>query len=134
MDPIIHLESDIRKAQTNKEIAADFFDVEKAYNLLWKEGVLIKLKKMGIEGRIYRWIKDFLRNRKIQVRINNKYSKCLTVDNGVPQGSVISPILFSSMINDIYKSVDSTIGNSLFVDDGALWKRGRNISHVVKSL
>lgn len=66
MDPIIHLESDIRKAQTNKEIvAATFFDVEKAYNLLWKESVLIKLKKMGIKGRIYRWIKYFLSNRKI---------------------------------------------------------------------
>lgn len=96
--------------------------------------MLVKLKKIGTEGRIYRWIKYFLSNRKIQERINNKYPECLTVDTGVPLGSVNSPISFSIMINDIYKSLDSTIGKSLFADDGALWKRGRNISHVVKSL
>lgn len=55
MDPVLLcLESDIRKAQTNKEVVvAVFFDVEKAYDMLWKEGLLIKLKSLGIGGRIY---------------------------------------------------------------------------------
>lgn len=58
LDPIIHLESDIRKTQANKEIvAAVFFDVEKAHDMLLKEGILIKIVKMDMTGRIYGWIK-----------------------------------------------------------------------------
>lgn len=54
MDSVLCLESDIRKAQTNKEVViAVFFDVEKAYDMLWKEGLLIKLKSLGIGGRTY---------------------------------------------------------------------------------
>jgi len=61
MDSVLCLESDIRKAQTNKQILiAVFFDVEKAYDMLWKEGLLIKLKSLGIGGRIYNWVMIFL--------------------------------------------------------------------------
>jgi len=60
MDSIC-LESEIRKAFVNKEVLVGvFFDVEKAYNILWKEGLLIKLLKEGIKGRLYNWIMDFL--------------------------------------------------------------------------
>lgn len=69
MDSIICLESEIRKAFINKEV---FFDMEKAYNMLWKEGLLVKLDKMGINGRLYNWMMDFLFNR------TNIY----TIDNG----------------------------------------------------
>lgn len=52
MDSILCLESEIRKAQTNKEmVIAIFFDIEKAYDMLWKEGLLIKLHKIGINGK-----------------------------------------------------------------------------------
>ncbi len=60
MDPIICLENEIRKAQVSKEaVLVIFFDIEKAYDMLWKEGLLIKLNKMGIGGRMFNWIKDF---------------------------------------------------------------------------
>ncbi|KAL0150595.1 hypothetical protein M9458_054096, partial [Cirrhinus mrigala] len=49
MDPVVCLESEIRKAQANKDqVIAVFFDVEKAYDMLWKDGLLIKLDSMGI--------------------------------------------------------------------------------------
>ncbi|MGL5623358.1 reverse transcriptase domain-containing protein [Cetobacterium sp.] len=50
----------------------------------------------------------------------------LPIENGTSQGSVSSPILFNLLINDIYYTVDNGIGRSLYADDGALWKRGRN--------
>lgn len=51
-------------AQVNKEcVVAVFFDLEKAYDMLWREGLLIKIHKLGIRGRMYRWILDFLKGR-----------------------------------------------------------------------
>lgn len=58
----------------------------------------------------------------------NKYE----VKNGTPQGSVISPILFLIIIHDIFSNVPVDMGRSLFADDRVLWKRGRNLNHIVK--
>lgn len=114
MDSVVSLEAAIRKAQVNKEVVVGvFFDIEKAYDMLWKEGLLMKLDKMGITGKMYDWIKDFLLNRTIQVRIGTTYSQIYTIENGTPQGSVCSPILFNIMINDIYTQIDIGIGRSL---------------------
>lgn len=71
---------------------AVFFDVEKAYDMVWKEGLMIKLNMMGIGGRMYNWIKDFLFDRFIQLRIGTILLRKYMVDNGTPQGSVRSVI------------------------------------------
>ena len=65
-DHILNLESSINKAQTNKESTLVIFvDIEKAYDMLWRKGVIIKLQAMGIYGRITQWIDNFLTNRTI---------------------------------------------------------------------
>ena len=69
--------------------------------MLWRKGIIIKLQNMGICGRIIKWIDNFLTNRKIQVKINNTFSTFCTVQNGVPQGTVISPLLFNIAVNDL---------------------------------
>ena len=75
MDPAVCLEHEVTKAQINREsIVAVFLDVEKLYYMMWGEGLLIKLWKLGVKGRMFRWIKDFLFGRCIQVRIGTKYS------------------------------------------------------------
>ncbi len=131
MDPIICLETGVKKAQVNKESGmAVFFEVEKAYDMIWKEGLMIKLDMMSITGIIYNWIKDFLADRFIQVRIGKVLSGRYMVENGIPQGSIISPILFSIMINYVFSQVQGDIVRSLFADDRAVWKRGRNINHI----
>lgn len=128
---VLCLEDDIRKAQINKEVVVGIFlDIEKAYDMLWKEGLLIKLDRLGIKGKMYNWIMDFLLNRTIQVRVGASYSRIFSIDNGTPQGSVCSPVLFNIMINDIFSKVGQGIGKSLYADDGALWKRGRNVTYV----
>uniref|UniRef100_A0A3B3YS32 Reverse transcriptase domain-containing protein n=1 Tax=Poecilia mexicana TaxID=48701 RepID=A0A3B3YS32_9TELE len=130
MDPILCLEDDIRKAQINKEtVVAVFFDAEKAYDMLWREGLMIKLHQIGIGGNMFNWLWDFLQDRNIQVKIGCQFSKLCKIENGTPQGSVVSPTLFSVMINDIFKELSIGFGKSLFADDGALWKRGRNVDH-----
>ena len=55
-------------------------------------------------------------------------------ENGTWQGSVVSPILFNIMMNDMFQDVGPGFGLSLFADDGVLWKRGRNIPFVVQKV
>ena len=135
MDPVVCLESDVRKALGNKEsLVAVFFDVEKAYDMMWKEGLLIRLHLAGVGGRVFNWIKDFLFGRAIQVKVGSELSDKLIVENGTPQGSVISPLLFIIMINEVFARIGPDIGKSLYADDGALWKRGRDIQHLVRKI
>lgn len=54
--------------------------------------------------------------------------KHFLIDNGTPKGSMISPILFSIMINDVFSVLNWDIGKSLFADYGALWKKGKNLT------
>ena len=111
-----------------------FLDIEKAYDSLWKEGLLIKIYDLGVRGRMFNWIKDFLMKRTIQVRVGGKISKTVEIDNVTPQGSAISPVLFNMMINDIFLYIWERIWQSLFADDGAIWKRGRNVEFTVKQV
>ena len=135
LDMAVCLENEVRKAQVNREVvAAVFFDIEKAYDMMWREGLLIKLHKLGIGGRMFNWCWDFLENRVIRVKIGTEVSDSVRIDNGTPQGSVISPTLFLLMVNDVFEGVEVSMGRSLFADDGALWKRGRNVEYVVRKL
>ena len=81
-DSIICLEDEIRKAQVNKEaVVAIFLDVEKAYDMLWVEGLLIKMHTLGIEGNIFNWVLEFLNNRSIQVKMGPEIWR-IVVENG----------------------------------------------------
>lgn len=102
--------------------------------MLWVDGLLIKMHMMGIRGNMLNWVMDFLNGRSIQVRIGPEISRKCLVENGTPQGSVISPILFNIMINDIFSEVHPGIGKSLFADDGSLWKRGKNVAFTVRKV
>ncbi len=78
MDSIVSLEDEIRKAFVNKEsVIAVFLYIEKAYDMLWKEGLLIKLEKLSIKGRMYNWIKEFLIGRSIRVKVGDDISSSL---------------------------------------------------------
>uniref|UniRef100_A0A3B5QMN0 Reverse transcriptase domain-containing protein n=1 Tax=Xiphophorus maculatus TaxID=8083 RepID=A0A3B5QMN0_XIPMA len=135
MDALTRVSNEIEKALKMKELMIIvFFDIEKAYDSLWKEGLLIKMKQMGIGGRMYNWIANFLLDRKIRVKIGNDYSKEFNVENGIPQGSAISPILFNIMINDIFYDTDKCIKSALYADDGVIWMKGKNIKYVVGNI
>lgn len=77
---------------------------------------------------------DFLEYRSIQVRIGSEVSNIYWIENGTPQGSVINPLLFSVTVNDVFEQVEPGIGRSLFADDGALWKRGKDTIYNTKNI
>lgn len=80
---------------------------------------MIKLHMLGVGGSMFNWVMDFLNNRSIQVKIGPEISRRCVVENGTPQGSVISPMLFNIMIDDIFLNLHTGIGRSLFADDGS---------------
>lgn len=130
-DHLLKLSDHIHKAiNTKQHTLAVFLDIQKAYDMLWKEGLLVKLHTLGIQGHMFNWIKNFLSNRKIQVKVNNTLSNSLHIQNGVPQGSVISPILFLVMINDTPLPKHS----SLFADDIAFWDTHKNTKFLGKQI
>ena len=135
MDPVVCLEDAIRKAQVNREtVVAVFFDIEKAYDMMWTEGLLIKLNKIGVRGRMYRWISAFLSERTLRVRIDGELSESFRAENGTPQGSIVSPLFFAIMIDQIFKDLQEPDGVALFADDGAMWKKGRNLEFIVNKM
>jgi ribonuclease HI/endonuclease/exonuclease/phosphatase (EEP) superfamily protein YafD len=128
MDQILRLQSDIKKAFFNKQqLGAVFIDLEKAFDLVWTEGLLFKLKRIGITGHAYVFIKNFLTDRKIQVRVGNSTSDTQDLLTGTPQGSVLSPILFTILFDDLSEVIKRT-GCKLgkYADDGAIWKSSKD--------
>jgi len=84
-----------------KKCISIFFDIAKAFDRVWHDGILNKMIKMKIPSYLIFWVKSFLSNRKFKVKVDDAKSNIFEISAGVPQGAVISPILFSIFINDI---------------------------------
>ena len=94
---------------------AIFFDISKAFDRVWHQGLLHKLDSVGIRGSLLTWIKSYLTNRRQAVVLKGEISSYLPVTAGVPQGSVLGPLLFLIYINDINLNLESV--TKLFADD-----------------
>ena len=135
LDHILRLENEIKKAQLNRQyLAAVFLDFSKAFDMVWHDGLLSKLAQNGVEGNMANFINSFLQDRSLSVKIGNNRSDPMALDNGTPQGSIISPTLFNIMINDLFDHVNSPTQTSKFADDGAIWVKHRDISQIRKKL
>ena len=102
-----------------KEVRIVFLDISKAFDRVWHAGLLYKLERNGISGSLLNWFRNYLSNRQQRVVINGQSSEWGTVNAGVPQGSVLGPLLFLIFINDIVDIVRSNI--KLFADDTSLF-------------
>ena len=101
----------------NKEtVFAVLIDLSKAFDTCDHDILLAKLDHYGIRGTSNQWIKSFLKNRTISVKIEDEVSKIRDINIGSPQGGVISPTLFCIMINDLRNSLKYS-SNIMFADD-----------------
>ena len=108
------------------ETRAVFLDISKAFDKVWHEGLLFKLKQNGISGNLLNVITDFLYQRKQRAVLNGQYSSRTNVQAGVPQGSILGPLFFLVYINDL--SDDLTLNSKLFLDDTSLFSVVQNIN------
>ena len=109
---------------------ACFIDIEKAYDSVWREGLMVKLSKLGIKGRMWGWIFSFLSDRKGKCKIGEFIGGEFTSCTGLPQGSVISPLLYNIFIMDMFEEV--TVAHTKFTDDGTLWHTGKDVAVLQK--
>ena len=101
-----------------KKCLAIFFDIAKAFDKVWYDGLYNKMIKMNIPSNLICWTRDYLTNRKFTIKVNNSFSEQKNIESGVPQGGVLSPILFSIFINDVPLNNNKNRSYSLlFADD-----------------
>lgn len=116
--------NDINKSFESKQpVCAVFFDLKKAFDSVPHRCLLEKLQKIGLNDYLLRWIFNYLHGRFQCVRVNGSTSAKSFVISGVPQGSVLGPLLFNIYVNGIF---DLNLANdailSLFADDIILYK------------
>ncbi|VDO12716.1 unnamed protein product [Rodentolepis nana] len=104
-------------------LTAVFVDFKSAYDLVWKEKLILKLAKIGIKHNMLNWTKAFIGQRSCKVRYGNALSKSNLLQPGLPQGAVTSCTLFNAFINDIAELVQTVAGIKclLYANDLVLW-------------
>ena len=104
-----------------------YLDFKKAFDRVPHQRLIWKLQNYGgVQGKLLRWMKDFLEGRKMRTTLRGKFSNWLEVTSGVPQGSVLAPIMFLIYINDIQEN--TTEGNymNMFADDAKIQRTVKN--------
>src|SRR6218665_3846156 len=107
VDQILKIHDNILKKLKNKDnVLAVFIDFEHVYDMPHVPTLLKKLLNMGIAGKTYNWIANFSSDRTFKVKIGASFYETYPLENGTPQGSVVSPLLFLIIINDIPHGLD----------------------------
>lgn len=126
-----------KRAKSVMKVGGIVFDIEKAFDKVWHEGLLFKMHQLKVPSKIAQWIKNFLSNRTFYVNVNGKDSKQHPIYTGVPQGAILSPILFLIFINDIPTTVEKyryLNYSLLFADDLSHFSADFNLKYLQAKL
>lgn len=117
-----------------KIVGVIFMDLKRAFETIDRERLLEKLYQYGFRGMVLEWLRSYLRNRTQQVRCNNNWSKLMDTKYGVPQGSVLGPLLFIVYINDIIKVCPDEGSIKMFADDTLIYVTGEGSAELERKM
>jgi len=113
------MESWTRAVDEGLPVDVIYLDFKKAFDSVPHRRLLKKLSAYGFRGQLFEWLKDFLTGRRQRVKIGDSYSDWSSILSGVPQGSVLGPMLFLVFINDLPEALTGCI--KLFADDTKIY-------------
>ena len=131
---VTSIKSDIQKKLTSICL---FIDFEKAFDSVWKRGLVVKLHTLGIEGKLLQLINSFLFSREVSLNINGVVGETrIGADVGVPQGSALSPILFRIFVMDLAEDLGNKEKISIlkFADDGTISVSGTTTTECLSTM
>ena len=123
-DNILRMIHDVKIGFTNKEKTGMItFDIRKAFDKVPHNKLIQRLQELNCPDYLISWVYDFLNNRSYTISVNKALSNFIDIDCGVPQGSVLSPILFALYFDKITNCIDKTkkVKIALFADDVVIW-------------
>ena len=124
----------IRESIENKKYGCGvFIDLKKAFETVNHDILIQKLEHYGIRNNQLKWFQSYLNNRKQYVYVNGQSSELMDIKSGVPQGSVLGPLLFLIYINDL-PNISKKLKLFLFADDTNIYYEDDNLRNLEKTL